>query len=364
MVSIESEGKELEISGAVINYKVRQPMKGILKEQLELSLAIADYDRVKPLADGTVKPERIKLNVIYSAPSETFYKMLHSEEFDASEMSLSTYLIAKSQGRLWTGIPIFPNRSYFHTSIYCNKDAGIKEPKDLEGKCFGLPEYQVTAAVWLRGTLQHDFGVDLRKIHWFVERKKELSHGGETGFKPPAGIEINQIPPEETMISLLESGKLDAIMPSPYSDMQSRLNRTSEYNLQRSPKIRRLFEHPLEEGKRYFQKNGFANINHMLICKNSILTPNPWVVMNLYRAFEEAKQQTYSKIMYLQRSSLVFAGAYLEEEWRIFGDDPYPYGFRKNRKALETLITYSIEQGLTNKSVDPESLFAKDTLLT
>ena len=133
-----------------------------MKEQLELTLAIADYDRVKPLADGIVKPEGLKLNMVYSAPSETFYKMLHSEEFDSSEMSMSTYLIAKSQGKAWTGIPVFPNRSYFHTSIYCNKDSGITHPKDLEGKSFGVPEYQVTAAVWMRGALQHDFDVDLK----------------------------------------------------------------------------------------------------------------------------------------------------------------------------------------------------------
>ena len=335
-----------------------------MKEQLELTLAIADYDRVKPLADGIVKPEGIKLNMVYSAPSETFYKMLHSEEFDSSEMSMSTYLIAKSQGKAWTGIPVFPNRSYFHTSIYCNKDSGITHPKDLEGKSFGVPEYQVTAAVWMRGALQHDFDVDLKKIHWYVERGKELSHGGETGFKPPQGIEINQIPPEETMISLLESGKLDAVMPSPYSDMQSRLNRTNEYNLQKSPRIKRLFDDPFVEGKRYFRKNGFAHINHMVICKDSILKANPWVAMSLYRAFEESKKLTYSRIMYLLRSSLVFAGAYLEEERKIFGDDPYPYGFATSSKAIETLISYSLEQGLTNKRINPSEIFAKDTLST
>jgi 4,5-dihydroxyphthalate decarboxylase len=335
-----------------------------LKEPLNLSLAIADYDRVKPLADKSVKPDGINLDLVYSAPSETFYKMLHSEEFDTSEMSLSTYLIAKSQGKAWTGIPIFPNRSFFHTSVYCNRDSGIKEPKDLQGKKFGVPEYQVTAAVWMRGALQHDFDVDLTKIHWFVERRKELSHGGETGFKAPQGIEINQIPPEETMISLLESGKLDAVMPSPYSDMQSRLNRTNEYFLQRSPRIKRLFENPPDEGKRYFRKNGFGHVNHMVICKDTILKPNPWVAMSLYRAFEQSKEVAYSKIMYLIRSSLLFASAYLEEQRRVFGDDPYPYGFSNTRKALETLISYSLEQGLTTKRIQPEDLFAEDTLST
>jgi 4,5-dihydroxyphthalate decarboxylase len=335
-----------------------------MERPLEINLAVADYDRVKPLAEEAISPEGIKLNIIYSAPSETFYRMLHSEEFDASEMSLSTFLIARSQGKQWTGIPVFPNRSYFHTSIYCNKSSNIREPKDLEGKRFGLPEYQVTAAVWLRAALQHDFDVDLTKIHWFVERSKELSHGGETGFKPPTGIEISQIPSDETMISLLERGEIDAIMPSPYSDMQSRLNKTNEFNLQISPKIKRLFDRPFEEGKRYFAKNGFAHINHTLICKNSILKDNPWVAMSLYRAFEEAKRITYSKIMYLQRSSLVFAGAYLEQERKTFGDDPYPYGFRKNRKALEALVSYSVEQGLTSKKIDPQELFAKDTLST
>lgn len=335
-----------------------------MDQELSLTLATADYDRIRPLADGRVKPGGIKLNVVYSSPSETFFQMLHSDKFETSEMSISSYLIAKSQGRDWSGIPVFPSRSFFHTNIYCNKDSQVREPRDLEGKRFGLPEYQVTAALWMRGTLQHEFGVDLTKIHWFIERGKELSHGAETGFKPPPGIEINQIPPDENMSSLLESGKLDAALPSRYPGLPSRLNRSHESEIRRSRRISRLFEDPREEGIRYFNKTGFAHANHLIICRKAVLDSHPWVAMNLFRAFEKAKQVSYAEISYLQRSSLIFAGFYIDEDFRIFNDDPYPYGFGSNRKMLETVISYSLEQGLTSEKMTPEALFAKDTLGT
>lgn len=331
---------------------------------LRLTLATASYDRVKPLADGTVRPEGIELDVKYSAPSETFYKMLKFDEFDVSEMSFSSYLIARSQGREWTAIPVFPFRNLFHLSIYCRPEAGIEQPTDLHEKRFGLTEYQVTAALWARGSLQHDFGVDLARVRWFVERSPELSHGGVTGFRPPPGISIEQVPENETLHSLLDRGELDAILPSPYPGMKSRLNRTDEIALADTGKASRLFREPRAEAERYVERNGFLHANHTVVIRNQVLEKNPWVADSLYSAFQEAKAATYASLDYLRRSSLVFSGVYLDEERRLLGADPFPYGIEANRKALDTLFGYSHEQGFIPEKPSLESLFAATTLET
>lgn len=331
---------------------------------LKLTLATASYDRVKPLADGSVKPDGIELDVRYSAPSETFYKMLKFDEFDISEMSFSSYLIAKSQGREWTAIPVFPFRNLFHLSIYRRPEADIETPKDLHGKRFGLTEYQVTAALWMRGTLQHDFGVDLTRIDWFVERTPEMSHGGLTGFEPPPGISIQRVGQDETLQSLLDRGELDAILPSPYPGMKSRLNRTDEIALANRGQAKRLFGEARAEVERYVRHNGFLHINHTVVIRNEVLDRSPWVAESVYRAFREAKMKAYSELDYLRRSSLVFSGVYLEEERRLLGPDPFPYGIEANRRALETLFRYSCEQGFIREEPKLESLFAASTLDT
>jgi 4,5-dihydroxyphthalate decarboxylase len=331
---------------------------------LRLTLATASYDRVRPLADGSVKADGIELDVRYSAPSETFYKMLKFDEFDISEMSFSSYLIARSQGREWTAIPVFPFRNLFHLSIYRHPDNGVAEPKDLHGKRFGLTEYQVTAALWTRGALQHDFDVDLTKIRWFVERTPEMSHGGVTGFAPPPGISIERIPEEETLQSLLDRGELDAILPSPYPGMKSRLNRTDEMALADAGRARRLFASPREEARRYLRRNRFLHVNHTVVIRNEILDEHPWVAENLYRAFRQAKAAAYAQLDYLRRSSLVFSSVYLEEERELLGADPFPYGIEANRRALDTLFEYSFEQGFIPRKPSLESLFAASTLST
>lgn len=329
---------------------------------LDLSIGMADYDRTAPLINGEVKPEGISLRYIVSPPSETFWRMLKFEEFDISEMSMSSYLISLQKGRRWRAIPVFPFRSFFHTNIFVNRDAGIRTPEDLVGKRFGLPEYQVTAALWMRGALEHEFDVKPSRIKWYVERQKTLSHGGETGFRPPVGVSIEQVPDSTTLANLLDEGKIDAIMPSPYPGMKSMLNKTDFLNFANSEKISPLFENSVTEGRRYFKKNGFSHINHTVILKEDLVEKHKWVPLNLVKAFQEAKEIAYSRSDHLLRSSLLFAYNYLRQEREVFGRDPYPYGFQVNKKAINTLIEYSVEQGLTNRFIEPDELFVPSTI--
>jgi 4,5-dihydroxyphthalate decarboxylase len=331
--------------------------------RIKLSLCIAEYDRVKPLLDEIVKPDGIDLTITTLHPSDTFYRMLKYDQFDVSEMSLSSFLIAKSQGRKWTAIPVFPYRGFFHTWIYCNTESGIKEPADLAGKKFGLPEYQITAALWIRGTLEHDFGVPPKRIKWFVERLEEKSHGGTTGFKPPQGVSIQRIPETESLGSLLSKGELDAVIEPAYPG-KTAIDRTEASLLAKLPNVSRLFSDPKSEGIRYFRQHGFAHMNHTVIVKTSILEQNPWVALNLYTAFVTSKEISHGKIDQLLLSSLLFAGAELEDQLKIFGKDPYPYGIKANNKSLETLVDYSYEQGLTSKRQEIRELFDASTLDT
>lgn len=328
---------------------------------LDLTLAMADYDRTAALRDGSVKPAGINLRYLVSPPSETFWRMLKFDEFDAAEMSLSSFLIAKAQGRAWTAIPVFPFRAFFHTYVFVRADSKIRQASDLTGARFGLPEYQMTAAVWVRGALQHDFGVPPSAIRWHLERNPSMSHGGQTGFKAPDGVSIERLPAGETLFALLTRGELDAVMPSPYPGMRSMLNGTYLTDLSRSPHVRLLFEDPVAEGVRSFRAHGFSHINHTVVVQDRVLNEHPWVALNLFKAFIEAKQDAYAKIGSLYRSSLMAAFGVLEAQRRTFGDDPFPYGLPANRKALQTLAGYVFEQGLLHERPVVDGLFAETT---
>ena len=328
---------------------------------LHLTLAMADYDRTAALRDGSVKPAGINLTYLVSPPSETFWRMLKFDEFDAAEMSLSSFLIARGQGRAWTAIPVFPFRAFFHTYVFVRADSNIRQPSDLAGRRFGLPEYQMTAAVWVRGVLQNDFGVPPTKIRWFVDRSPSLSHGGQTGFTPPNGVSIERVPEGERLFSLLVGGELDAVMTSPYPGMPSMLNHTDLTELSRSPQVRLLFDDPVAESVRYFRTHGFSHINHTVVVQNRILEKHPWVALNLYNAFTQAKQRSYAEMGYLLRSNVMAAFGVLEAQRRTFGEDPFPYGLANNRTALQTLAGHSLEQGLVRTRVEVDELFAATT---
>lgn len=325
---------------------------------MKAKVALADYDRTAALADGRVAPPSLELDVEHLAPSEIFYRMLKEEAFDISEMSLSSYLIARSQGRSFTAIPVFPYRHCFHTSVFVRDD--IEDPSQLAGKRFGLTEYQVTAALWARGVLAQDFGLDLREVTWYVERSPKLSHGGETGFSPPEGIRIEQVPDGETLESMLASGDLDAALPSPYPGMASRLNRTEEGDLVRMPGVSRLFRDPLAEARRYYETHGFLHFNHVVIVRDDLLERVPGLPTELFKAFVEAKQLAYEDRERLRRSILLFAHLHLEAQAEVYGQDPFPYGYGVNEAPLQRLVEFSHSQGLIDQKPDLPSLFAEE----
>jgi 4,5-dihydroxyphthalate decarboxylase len=333
--------------------------------KLTLSFISAFNERVQPLMDGTIQPEGLELIPTYSHPGETFWRQLKFQEFEIAEMSLSSYLIARLRGADMVALPVFPSRRLFHAELACHLDSGVKEPGDLVGKRVGVAEYQQTAALWTRGILEHDFGVSQYKVHWYMERSEELSHGGATGFTPPTGISFQRIPPDQSLASMLVNGELDAAAVSgPWTRAASVVDRSS-----RIPgtggdwsKVKPLFLDRIAEGRRFFKKYGFVPANHAYIIRGDIDRKYPWVAFNLYAAFVKAKTLAQERLAERIPSALFFGREYLAITREIFGDDPFPYGLKANRPMLELLISFSHEQGLTPKKMKVEELFPECTL--
>jgi 4,5-dihydroxyphthalate decarboxylase len=332
--------------------------------KLTLGFISAFNERVEPLMKGIVQAEGIELIPTYSHPAETFWRQLKFGEFEVAEMSMSSFLMAKSQGADMVALPVFPSRRLFQTELSYHAESGITKPEDLAGKRLGVAEYQQTAALWIRGILEHDFGVSQYDIHWFMERSEEMSHGGVTGFKPPPGISFNRIAREKSLASTLLENELDvAHVASPWVLQANTLDRSSRMRGKGDwSKITPLFPDRMAEGARFFKKWGFLPVNHAYTIRGDVYKKQPWVAFNLYAAFVKAKEHFNSKLVDSIPSALFFGKEYLLKTQEIFGNDPYTYGVRGNRKMLEALIDFSHEQGLIRRKPQIEELFAESTL--
>jgi 4,5-dihydroxyphthalate decarboxylase len=325
---------------------------------LELSIALSDNERTQPLLDGRVSPQGVRLVPTMVHPSEMFWRQLRFAEFDVSEMSMSSLLIATSRGDTrWVAIPVFTMRHFFHTSLIVRNDSGIKEPAQLRGKRLGVPEYQQTWAIWSRGILQHEFGVHARDIEWFMERNPERSHGGATGFKPPEGVKLHYIPPTSSMGEMLLKGELDGAIH--YLTNRNLVDRST---VDVSEAVHYLFPDPAAEGRRYFAKTGLYPINHTVVLRRSLLEQHPWLALNLYSAFVAAKdaitQAANSHLHWYFESGLLDGNV----ERMLATNDPLVYGFKAARPVLETIAQFVHEQGLSARRVELKEIFAPSTL--
>ena len=326
--------------------------------RLELSIALSDNERTRPLIEGRVAPQGIRLVPTVVHPSEMFWRQLRFAEFDVSEMSMSSLIIATSRGDTrWAAIPVFTMRRFFHTSIIVRGDSGIAAPADLRGRRIGVPEYQQTWAIWSRGVLQHEFGVHAREIEWFMERNPDKSHGGATGFVAPEGVRVHQIPPATSIGEMLLRGELDGALH--YLAERNLVDRSTA---DVSAATRYLFPDPAAEGRRFFAKTGLYPINHTVVMRRSLLESHPWIALNLYSAFVAAKEE----IARCGRSHLqwYFDAGLLDDGIRrtLAENDPLAYGFKAAQAVLATIAQYVHEQGLSARRVELAEIFAPSTL--
>jgi len=322
---------------------------------LPLSFACPTYDRIQPLFNGTVQPLGIALNCMNLEVEEIFWRQLRNGEFDMSESSLSSYVMLRSRGdERFIAIPVFTSRFFRHACVFINTKKGIREPGDLKGKTIGLPEYQITAVVWLRGIFQDEYGVFPRDVHWRSGGEEEPGRKEKIALDLPPEIDLQPIPPEKYLSKMLDDGEVDALFTA----------RAPSSFTKGSPNVARLFENPRQVEEKYYLKTGIFPIMHTVILKRAIYEKNPWIAVNLYKAFSEAKKtviEDYGRTEAL-RVALPWVHEDIERTKRVMGDDWWPYGVQKNRHVLETFLRYHHEQGLSKRLMTVEELFAPETL--
>ncbi len=328
--------------------------------KLQLSIGMSVNPRTRPIFDGAVTADAIDLLPSAIHPSELFWRQLRFADFDVSEMSLSSLMIAISKGDdRWVGLPIFTTRYFFHTRILVRTDAGIDQPADLKGKRVGVPEYQQTAALWTRGVLEHEFGVKPSDMEFWMERPPSHSHRAAVGFEPPPGVIIHQIPPEKNIGAMMASGELDTTLF--YLNHDNLVDR-SRIDLLNHPRVKQLFPDPVAEGTRYYRKTGLYPINHCMVIKRHIAEKHPWTALNLFKAFQQANEiadrQRREHIEYH-----LAAGLIAPEAGVALAKPALQHGIAANRATLETASRYSQEQGLTSERTELEQLFAASTML-
>lgn len=323
--------------------------------KLRLTLAAWDYDRIRPLFNGTIQPEGIEITPVVSRPSETFFRMLRHSEFEVSELSMANYTMLRARGEdSFIAIPVFPSRLFRHSCIYVNKNAGINEPKDLVGKKIGVPEYSMTAAVIARGILLHEYGVTPDSIEWFSGTQDGLQRPSRIDYVLPESVVLHRMPLEQDMGPMLNSGELDAII-SP--------NAPHSLNDDPSP-VQRLFKDYRQAEKDYYARTGIFPIMHTVVLRRDVYEQYPWAATSLYEAFNRAKDYAYRELVETDalKLTLPWVVAEVEETRRIMGYDFWSYGIERNRVSLEALPQYLYEQSLSVRVPEVEELFAPNTL--
>ena len=323
--------------------------------KLRLSLACWNYDRVRPLMDGSVQPDGIDLTFLNLPVEETFFRMLRPREFDVAEMSLSSYTVSMfREPRPFVAIPVFPSRFFRHSSIYVNADAGIREPKDLIGKRVGTPEYQMTAPVWIRGILADHYGVPVDSVTYCTGGEEQPGRGEKLELDLPANIRIRPIGETQTLAQMLASGEIDALhtarMPSTFASG--------------NPRVKRLFDDYKAVEQRYFRDTGIFPIMHTVVVRRDVYEQSRWIAQALFKAFVEAQRQTYDDLYVTAalKAMLPWLTAHVEETRALMGSDYWSYGYARNRDTLATFLRYHHEQGLSKTLLAPEDLFAPEAM--
>jgi 4,5-dihydroxyphthalate decarboxylase len=339
-------------------------------------MAFSDNPRVQPLKDGTVKPQNIDLECITLDPSALFQRNLLYDEFDVSEMSISETLLAleRRDGSKWdwSALPVFLSRGHVWPTLYVHTASGITSLADLKGKRIGVPDYDMTAALWFRITLKDLYGIEARDNVWYNGRTKELSHGGALGLDKdgPVGVTHHWLTADQTLDVMLDRGDIDACTAIRQGDRVTAgdttvIDRYGGTPIHGNPRLRKLLE---DNGRgvvyEYYQKTGFFHANHNVIVQNRILRDHPWVALELFNAFQRSKEVAYERARRSQSAYLYFPGKDFQEQAAVLGEDPYPIGLRAMGKNIERAIQGSLEQGLLRKPLRLDDVYYRTTMKT
>jgi 4,5-dihydroxyphthalate decarboxylase len=320
--------------------------------QLELSIATGDYDRVRAIKDGRVPVQGCAVTYLTPPLEELFIRALIGAEFDACEVSLSSYLIALSRGKTpYRALPVFLSRVFRHSAIYIRTDRGISRPEDLRGKRVGVPEYQMTAALWARGLLEDEYGVKPSEIEWRNGGLEQTGRSEKLALELPPDVNLTPIGPAETLSAMLAEGKLDALIgprtPSCFG---------------KSPDVARLFPDYRAAERAYYRKKGLFPIMHVLAVREDLQRKNPWLASSLFAAFRQAKDIAIRELEEIgaYNVTLPWLTAELADIRAVLGEDYWPYGLAKNRASIEAALRYSHAQGLSARKLTIEEAFVPD----
>lgn len=323
--------------------------------RLSLSMACCDYDRCHALFDGRATVDGCDLIATPMEPEEAFHRAFKYQEFDVTELSLSSFTMLTSRGEApYVGIPAFVSRLFRHSGIYIRTDRGIDHPSKLAGKTIGLPEYQITATVWIRGILEDEYGVSVEGVRWRQGGLEDAGRSERADLKLPAGIDLKSIPSDRTLSDMLEQGELDGVISA----------RAPSCFLRGAKNVDRMFPDYKSAEQDYFKRTGIFPIMHIMGIRRSIYEQHPWVAVNLYKAFLEAKKHAMYELSQIGHlfSSLPWSVAEFASTRSLMGEDFWSYGSEENRKVLETFLRYHHQQGLSKRLVDVGELFAPSTL--
>jgi len=293
----------------------------------------------RPLKDGTVKPKTFEFQFEEVDPLiAAFRRMVRGNEFDVCEMAITTYICAKAHGKPMTAVPVFLVRAFHHGAILVNSKAGIRTPKDLEGKKVGVNRgYTVTTGVWARSILQDEHGVDLSKITWVLSGDEHVAE-----YRAPANV----VPIEKgkTMGDMLAAGELAAAIGV-------------EAN---SPDVKPLIPDALEAGLAALRRRGHYPINHLVVIKDELIAKHPDLAADVFDAFATAKRHYLEHL----KAGKIEKPTEVDEVHRrvmAISGDPLPYGIAPNRKVIEELIGHALTQGIITQPVTADQLFAPST---
>ncbi|MDJ0387448.1 ABC transporter substrate-binding protein [Roseomonas sp. E05] len=326
-----------------------------MTETLTLSLACTLSDRTRPVLDGRVPVPGVTFLALPGEPEDIFRRALRDKAFQVTELSMGSHIVTTARGDSpYVGVPVFLSRAFRHSAIYVRTDRGIRSAADLAGRRIGLPEYQQTAALWVRGMLREHYGVDTSGIAWRTGGLEEAGGSERVALKLPAELDVRPIGPQETLNGLLAAGELDAIVaPRPPSCFAGR-----------SAPVDRLYPDYRREEEAYHRATGFFPIMHCLAVRKDVAAEHPWLPLELFRAFSRAKEMSLEELSRVNvlRVSLPWIAAEYEAQAATMGGDPWPYGFRRNRDEIAAMIRYAVQDGLAAEAIPPEALFHGSTL--
>jgi 4,5-dihydroxyphthalate decarboxylase len=321
-----------------------------MSKLVPITVACAEYDRTRPIKDGRVKVDGCEVTYLALEPEELFFRAFRYHDFDVAELSFNSYLMTTSRNVCpYVAIPAFVSRHFRHSAVFIRTDRNIRGPADLKAKLVGLPEYQQTANVWMRGIFKEEYGVEPQDVHWRTGGQEEPGRDERTPLKLGGNIDLQPIAAGKTLNKMLVDGELDAVFSA----------RELSCFVNRAPNVGLLFPNYRQAEMEYYKRSGMFPIMHLIGIRRTLVEQYPWLPATVYKAFCQAKKMAIDEMkeMAAAKVTLPWPEASVQDAIQLMGEDFWRYGVAENARDIETLARYSFEQGLAIRKLSAEEIF-------